>query len=211
MSFDLDSYTDVAERIRLFYERYPEGRLTTIDWDVKPDLDGKTFVWVHAKAYRTPDDMLPGDGIAWEPVPGPTQFTRDSELMNAQTAAWGRAIVALGFETKKIASKQEVQARTDGNGGDPHGLQSSRADNVPLEAALLDPAGVVIHFSKNQGKTLGELTQRQLEWYAQVWEPKQEYATDQDWTLKAAAQALLNGETVTVAAGASSDVDDIPF
>ena len=122
--FNVDDYVDVAQRIHDFYERYPEGRLTTVDWEVKDDLGGKAFVWVHAKAYRTPDDPLPGDGIAWEPVPGPTQFTKDSELMNAQTAAWGRAIVALGFDTKKIASKQEVQARN----GDPHGLRESRAD-----------------------------------------------------------------------------------
>jgi hypothetical protein len=210
VSFDLDSYTDVAERIRLFYEKYPDGRLTTVDWQVQPDLGGKAYVWVHAKAYRNPDDPLPGDGIAWEPVPGPSKFTEDSELMNAQTAAWGRAIVALGFETKKIASKQEVQARTN---GDAHGLQASRADSVPakpLEEALLDPASVVVHFSKNKGKTLGELTERQLSWYATQWEPNPEYANDQDWTLKAAAQQLVNGGTPAMAATAS-DLDDIPF
>jgi hypothetical protein len=206
VSFNIDDYVDVAERIEKFYERYPEGRLTTVDWQVQPDVAGKAYVWVHAKAYRDPDDPLPGDGIAWEPVPGPTQFTLNSELMNAQTAAWGRAIVALGFETKKIASKQEVAARTN---GDAHGLQASRADSVPLEAALLDPASVVIHFSKNKGKTLGDLTQRQLDWYAHVWEPNPEYATDQDWTLKAAAQQLAGGEAVTV--GAPNDTDDIPF
>src|SRR3954464_12630170 len=144
MSFNIDDYVTVAERIAQFYEAFPEGRLTTVDWEVKPDLGGKAFVWVHAKAYRTPDDPLPGDGIAWEPVPGPTQFTKDSELMNAQTAAWGRAIVALGFETKKIASRNEVLGGNGWAGGDgasdrgnpsptaddPHGLQTSRADAV---------------------------------------------------------------------------------
>src|SRR5690242_5020683 len=157
MSFDLDNYTDVAERIRLFYERFPDGRLTTVDWEVKDDLDGKTFVWVHAKAYRTPDDPLPGDGIAWEPVPGPTQFTRDSELMNAQTAAWGRAIVALGFDTKKIASRQEVQARNGAN-PDPHGLNNSRADAVA-------PHQMVFGFGKHKGKKVHEIPRDYLEWW----------------------------------------------
>ena len=44
-------------------------------------------------------------------MPGPTPFTRDSEMMNSQTAAWGRAIIAVGIPSKKIASAEEVQAR----------------------------------------------------------------------------------------------------
>jgi hypothetical protein len=66
-----------------------------------------------AAAYRTPDDQLPGVGWAYEPIPGPTNFTRDSELQNAETAAWGRAMVAaLAVDTKKgIASSEEVRNR----------------------------------------------------------------------------------------------------
>jgi hypothetical protein len=66
-----------------------------------------------AAAYRSPDDKLPGVGWAYEPIPGPTNFTRDSELQNAETAAWGRAMVAaLAVDTKKgIASSEEVRNR----------------------------------------------------------------------------------------------------
>ncbi len=104
--FKMDDYVDVAERIRQFYERFPDGRLTTGVPPTFVTIDGKAFIWYNAKAYRTPDDPLPGSGWAAEPVPGPTPYTRDSELMNAETAAWGRAIVACGFETKKIASRR---------------------------------------------------------------------------------------------------------
>src|SRR6185503_8748663 len=114
--FKMDDYVDVAERIRQFYERYPDGRLTSGGMPKVVEIGGKPFIWYHAQAYRTPDDTLPGDGWAAEPVPGPTQFTKDSELMNAETAAWGRAIVALGFETKKIASAQEVRNRQGASG-----------------------------------------------------------------------------------------------
>ncbi len=56
---------------------------------------------------------MPGQGTAWEPVPGPTPFTRDSELQNAETSAWGRAIAALGFKVKDgIASAEDVRNRT---------------------------------------------------------------------------------------------------
>jgi hypothetical protein len=110
--FSLDDYIDVAERIQHFVEKYPEGSLQTIGWEII-EVTGTAFIVYRAAAYRTPDDERPGHGIAWEPFPGKTPYTRDSELMNAETAAWGRAIVALGLTAnRKIASRQEVKART---------------------------------------------------------------------------------------------------
>lgn len=105
-------YIDVATRIVEFREKYPEGRLR--QKDVKfIDFAGKSWVVYTAEALRTPDDPAPAHGTAWEPVPGPTQFTRDSELQNAETAAWGRAMVAaLAVDTRKgIASSEEVRNR----------------------------------------------------------------------------------------------------
>jgi len=107
----LDDYVDVSERIALFKEKYPDGSLQS-EW--RQEVIGeRVFIVCEAHAYRTPDDERPGHGIAWEPFPGPTPYTRDSELMNAQTSAWGRAIVAIGLTAnRKIASRQEVQARS---------------------------------------------------------------------------------------------------
>lgn len=108
--FSLDDYIDVAERITLFKDAHPEGSLTS-KWQIL-ELGERTFVVCEAKAFRTPEDRQPGTGIAWEPFPGATPYTRESELMNAQTSAWGRAIVAIGIvANRSIASKQEVQAR----------------------------------------------------------------------------------------------------
>ncbi len=117
MAFDMDGYVDVAERLRLFRERHPEGSLQPWNPD-RPfqvvEADSRTFIVCVEAAYRTPDDPRPGVGVAWEPLPGKTPYTRDSELMNAQTSAWGRAIVAvLAADTKKIASAQEVRNRQD--------------------------------------------------------------------------------------------------
>jgi uncharacterized protein (DUF3820 family) len=163
MSFNIDEYVDVAERIHSFYERFPDGRLVTADWE-NLTVGDRQFIVCHAKAFRNPDDPLPGDGLAWEPVPGPTQFTKDSELMNAQTAAWGRAIVALGFDTKKIASKQEVQARhgntqsVDRQAADVHGLQSSRADAV-------QPGQVIVPFGKHKGTQVKDVPRNYWDWW----------------------------------------------
>lgn len=115
MGFQLsDDYITVAERIVEFREKYPEGSLQPADL-TRPytleTLNGNQCIVVVAAAYRTPDDSRPGIGMAYEPIPGATNFTRGSELQNAETAAWGRAIVAvLAADTKRgIASYEEVR------------------------------------------------------------------------------------------------------
>lgn len=105
-------YIDVAARIVEFRSKFPEGSLQQVSLQFI-EFANQSWVVYEAAAYRTPDDARPGHGTAWEPVPGKTSFTRDSELQNAETAAWGRAIVAaLAADTKKgIASAEEVRNR----------------------------------------------------------------------------------------------------
>jgi hypothetical protein len=106
----LKDYVDVKERIRLFYQQYPDGRLVTDDIWMVQDADGTVRVWGRALAYRTPDDPLPGKGTSYMAVPGTTPYTRGSEAENVETSCWGRAIGALGIGIdKSIASAQEVQ------------------------------------------------------------------------------------------------------
>lgn len=113
MSYKQDeNYIEVSERILKFYEEYPQGRLVCNENPLGMRFGEQDFVAVHARAFRTPDDAHPGDGWAWEPVPGTTPFTRNSELMNAQTAAIGRAIVSVGLlASRSIASAEEVRNR----------------------------------------------------------------------------------------------------
>lgn len=108
MSYDLSDYVDVAERIRIAKEVYPELSLQS-EWTYEV-FDGQTYIIVKAFAYRTADDSRPGVGTAWEVFPGKTPYTKGSELMVGETSAWGRALAALGIEVRKVASKQEVQA-----------------------------------------------------------------------------------------------------
>lgn len=105
----MDEYVDVAERIRIFREKYPNGSLQQVSLQFI-DFAGKSWVVYTAAAYRTPDDITPGHGTAWEPVPGKSNFTRDSEVQNVETSAWGRAIIAVLVADggKRIASRQEV-------------------------------------------------------------------------------------------------------
>jgi hypothetical protein len=128
MAFDqksLDNYIDVAQRIADFREQYPGGSLQPADpahpWEQAVvtgyGKDGKAFtatmIVYTAAAYRTADDQRPGIGVAWEVFPGRTPYTLGSELMNAETSAWGRAIIAVGASDsrKGIASREEVRNR----------------------------------------------------------------------------------------------------
>ena len=113
MSFNMDDYVDVAERIRLAKEMFPEMRLQPANPAVPyviEEIAGQTFIVYTAAFYRDATDLLPGIGCAWELIPGATPYTKGSELMVCETSAWGRAIVAAtGMATKKIASSEEVR------------------------------------------------------------------------------------------------------
>ena len=112
----LENYVDVPQRIKLFYEKYPDGSL-----QMDPDLQFQTvgdqiIVIGRAYAYRNPQDEKPGVGTAQEYLPGKTNFTRGSEIQNLETSCWGRAIGALGIGIDKaIASKEEVELAMERN------------------------------------------------------------------------------------------------
>lgn len=139
MTYDLSDYVDVAERIRIAKEVYPELSLQS-EWTYEV-FDGQTYIIVKAFAYRTPDDTRPGVGLAWELLPGKTPFTKGSELMVGETSAWGRALAALGIEVRKVASKQEVQAAQSRQEPIP---PSHREVKAPFEGESVKGNDVVI-------------------------------------------------------------------
>ena len=168
MGFDskgLDDYIDVAQRIAEFRVKHPEGSLQPLNPEQPFEIrelagagkDGKevrgTFIIYIAAAYRTPDDPRPGVGCAYEVFPGRTPYTAGSELQNAETAAWGRAIVAaLAADTRAgVASQQEVrnrQAERDAtpatprqNRSDGNGQQPQRRAERPAAAAPTGSSG----------------------------------------------------------------------
>lgn len=109
MSRPPTDYVEVHQRMVTFFERFPEGSLV-MDPPQVIEVAGQAYMIGQARAYRTPDDAAPGVGTAWEPVPGTTNFTRGSEPQNLETSCWGRAMAALGIETKTgIASAHEVR------------------------------------------------------------------------------------------------------
>lgn len=105
-----EDYVDVAERRRQAAELWPEGRLVSEPFEIREMPDGRIWIICRALFYRHENDPTPASGTAWELYPGKTPYTRDSELMNAETSAWGRALIAAGLPSKKVASADEVRA-----------------------------------------------------------------------------------------------------
>jgi hypothetical protein len=120
-------YIDVATRLTEMRDLFPDLTMSQVSMEFVV-VAGTSWVVYTAAAYRTPDDPRPGIGTAWEPIPGPTPFTKDSEVQNAETAAWGRALIAIGASTKNgIASKEEVTNRQQPG----EYRNSQRIDNEP--------------------------------------------------------------------------------
>ena len=108
---DLSDYVTVAERLVAFRKKYPEGRMES----EVIQTGFEDYIAVKALCFRDKDDVTPGVGLAWEMVPGPTPFTKNSELQNAETSAWGRALVAalVSDTSRGIASKDDIRDPVD--------------------------------------------------------------------------------------------------
>lgn len=123
----MKDYVPVNERIEAFYTAFPEG---SIQSEIVELTDSR--VTVKAYAYRQPDDPRPGHGHSSVNIPGSTPYTKGSEIENAETSAWGRAIAALGFEVKRgIASTEEIANKQSGAG------RKTKPESGPVPA----PAG----------------------------------------------------------------------
>jgi hypothetical protein len=77
----------------------------------------------------------------------------------------------------------------------------------PAKVSSNPDLNVVIHFGKNKGKTLGELTQNSLDWYIKEFQPKpyKGVISPQDVALREALDRLSQGPQE------SAGGDDVPF
>jgi len=136
-TFDAGDYAPVAERIALFYARFPTGRIVT---DLISDGGGR--VVFRASVYRSSGETAPA-ATGWA-----AEREDDGEvnavacLENAETSAVGRALANLGFTASaRRPSREEMQkaerarARLAGAAGGVAGRAMRRAPEQSGEPA----------------------------------------------------------------------------
>lgn len=141
MAFDLSDYVPVSERVQMFYQAHPNGRIVSSTPEIRT-IGERVFIEVTVSVFRSEEDMLPCVASAWEPFPGRSTFVKDSEMMNAETSAIGRALAASGIGvSRSLASRDEVRNRQDEQQKPPRGSQKpagapqrrSAADDAPSQ------------------------------------------------------------------------------
>lgn len=107
LSFNPAEYALVADRISLFYEQYPAGRIITRM--ISRDRD----VVFRAAVYRMPEDRVPAaTGWASERE-GDGDINMVACVENTETSAIGRALANLGFTASRKRPSREEMLKAD--------------------------------------------------------------------------------------------------
>ena len=101
-------YAPVADRIVLFYERYPEGRIVT-----QLTMHNEREIVFCASVYRDQQSRVPAaTGWASERV-GDGDINTVACLENTETSAIGRALANLGFTASRFRPSLEEMEKAD--------------------------------------------------------------------------------------------------
>jgi hypothetical protein len=141
--FNLADYETVEDRIKRFYESYPDGRIITVDYT--SENDRASLMWrVKAYVYLSVGDQaaeLPkATGHAFE-IDGVGMANKTAALENAETSAIGRALANMNMSGNKRTSREEMEKVQRG--------QTPSTPAVPMPKSFADDVAAV--------KTLAEL------------------------------------------------------
>lgn len=113
-----NGYVMVAERHAKFIEEHPDGVIINNMRSHQVHEDGTGYVIMECQIWKKRADadggkMPDGVGHAGMPIPGPTSFTKNSEVENAETSALGRALAMIGYHPKEsLASEDEITMKS---------------------------------------------------------------------------------------------------
>ena len=157
MTFNLADYTTVAERIKLFWEKYPDGAIRT------SFLPSESNVFIcKAELFRNATDVIPfAIGHAREIV-ADRGVNRDFPLENCETSAIGVSCKNAGIGTEKNGpSREEMEKVTrvqnretlSAEGYSPYQIgrmaAAREADNVDAESTCKHGAMLLRKGEKN--------------------------------------------------------------
>jgi hypothetical protein len=169
---DLSDYALVADRITLFYERYPDGRIVT-ELHSRADRE----ITFRALVYRSAADVLPAaTGWASERE-GDGEINRVACLENTETSAVGRALANLGFTASSRRPSREEMEKAERQHARlvqrPTAVMEPRPARLAIDADPLQRRANAVHdllalveraeaigFSERRGATLRDAVQR---------------------------------------------------
>ena len=135
MSNFMDGYLDVATRLKMAFEKYPDLRIQETHREVVEMPDKSCFIRCTVTIWRTADDLIPCVASACELYPGRTSFQKYSENEVGYTSAVGRALAYMGFSgNKSLASADEIKSAKGRQ-------QTHVASVVPIREDLEQPFG----------------------------------------------------------------------
>jgi hypothetical protein len=152
MAFDLSEYVDVKTRLKQALALYPQLRIV----EHRPEITQvgeQLFIECSVTVSRDPDDPIPVTAYIFEPYPGKTSFTKNSEQANGATSVLGRALgyMGLGID-KSIASSNEVLGRQQATEDDRNTVVSIARPTPVLDSPRATPTSVMGPRSKQIGE-----------------------------------------------------------
>ena len=143
MAFDLSEYVDVKTRLKQALALYPQLRIV----EHRPEITqvgDQLFIECSVTVSRDPDDPIPVTAYIFEPYPGKTTFTKNSEQANGATSVLGRALgyMGLGID-KSIASSNEVLGRQQATEDDRSTVVSIARPTPVLDSPRATPTSVM--------------------------------------------------------------------
>ena len=149
MSFSLDNYVDVPTRLKELFNQYPNASVVA-DPPCIRDIGGHPFIEVTVTIQCNDEHNRMARASAWEPFPGKTPYTKDSEMMNAETSATGRACGLLGIGLKSsVASLDEVRTRRESQAVHP---SSQAPDNASSDDASPKQKAMIRGLTRQKGQ-----------------------------------------------------------
>ena len=107
----MDNYVDVATRLKIAFERWPDMRIQETAREVIEMPDKSCFIRCTVTIWRDAADPIPIIASACEIYPGRTPYTKFSESEVGYTSAIGRGLAMAGIGANKaLASRDEVMA-----------------------------------------------------------------------------------------------------
>lgn len=152
MKFNLNDYVMVEDRIRDFYDRYPNGRIETRVVQATENLES---VIVFAAIYKDESTTVPlATGLAQEQKAVGGFANEVSWVENAETSAIGRSLANAGFQKKgePRPTKEEMTKKERLEGG--NSVPSSPPPPQPKKKQVTQKSGTSPSNLDNQMKTL---------------------------------------------------------